>query len=87
MSEWNESAAALHFGQGLADEQVFWIPCLMHAFSNCGQIMRKQLRLTKLFMSGFKTMTNESDAARELWGEVTGQPCPGLAEKSFWSWW
>ncbi len=87
MREWNESAASMNFGQQLIDEQVFWLPCLMHAMSNCGQILRKQLHLTKQFMSGFKTMTNESDAARELWAEVTGKPCPGLAEKSFWSWW
>src|SRR6185369_6105572 len=77
----------MYFGQQLINERLFWIPCFMHAFSNCGTVLRKRLPLVKQFMSGFKRMVNTSEAARKLWFEVCGEPCPGLAEKSFWAWW
>jgi hypothetical protein len=58
----------------------------MHAFSNAGNVLRKSLGPVKKFMSGFKTMVNESSAACEAWTRCTGQSCPGMSEKTFWSW-
>lgn len=87
MKEWNEGVKAVYFGDRLKEESLLWIPCLMHAMSNCGTVLRKKLPLVKQFMSGFKRMTNTSDAARKLWSEICGAACPGLAEKSFWAWW
>jgi hypothetical protein len=87
MREWNSDAAEVLVGIDLQNEKLFWIPCLMHAFSNVGTILRKRLPLAKLFMKGFKRMVNTSDAARKLWFDVCGAVCPGLAEKSFWAWW
>lgn len=87
MNLWNLMATDLFFGDQLDDHQLLFIPCLMHAFSNCGKILRKSLPQVRQFMSGFKTMTNESAAARLLWLEVTGKLCPRLADKSFWAWW
>ncbi len=43
MKEWNTQAQALYFGQDLIDQQVQWLPCLMHAFSNAGTVLRKAL--------------------------------------------
>jgi hypothetical protein len=59
----------------------------MHAASNVGKTLRKQLPAVKSFMSGFKTMSNESEAARLLWAESTGRACKQLSDKSFWHWW
>jgi hypothetical protein len=87
MKDWNAEASDMYHGEELKDETLFWIPCLMHAFSNIGTVLRKRLPLAKQFMKGFKRMVNTSDAARKLWMEVCGSPCPGLAEKSFWAWW
>jgi hypothetical protein len=86
MAEWKAQAEALNFGQDLADQLVQWEPCLMHAFSNGGTKLRKALVPVKLFMSGFKTMVNESSASCDTWTRITGQACPGMSEKTFWSW-
>lgn len=87
MELWNTTATELYDGQQREDEKLMWIACIMHAFSNCGLKLRKQLPLVKHFMSGFKRMVNTSDSSRKLWNNVCGSPCPGLAEKSFWAWW
>ncbi len=86
MAEWKTQAEALNFGQDLADQLVPWEPCLMHAFSNGGTKLRNALVPVKLFMSGFKTMVNESSASCVTWTRITGQACPGMSEKTFWSW-
>jgi hypothetical protein len=86
MKAWNVEADELYFGAELSANQVQWLPCLMHAFSNAGNELRKALVGVKKFMSGFKTMVNESPAACETWTRVTGQACPGMSEKTFWSW-
>ena len=86
MSEWNSEASALYFGQELVDNCVLWLPCLMHAFSNAGTVLRKALVPVKKFMGGFKTMVNESSAGREAFARHTQQSCPGLSEKTFWAW-
>ncbi len=86
MKAWNAEADELYFGTELRANQVKWLPCLMHAFSNAGNELRKALVGVKRFMSGFKTMVNESSAACETWTRVTGQACPGMSEKTFWSW-
>lgn len=102
MTKWNEIARET----GQREEEFLWLPCLMHAASNIGLTLRKQLGnvkvrcvehwfsrssslLTdvKLFMSGFKKMSNESEAARQLWLEKTGKSCKQLSDKSFWRWW
>ncbi len=86
MSEWKVQADALFFGQDLVNQNVQWLPCLMHAFSNSGTALRKALVHVKKFMSGFKTLVNESSAGCELWTRITGQACPGMSEKTFWAW-
>lgn len=83
MTSWNTTAR----DSGAVDEVLLWVPCLMHAASNVGKTLRKQLPAVKSFMSGFKTMSNESEAARLLWAEVTGRACKQLSDKSFWHWW
>jgi hypothetical protein len=58
----------------------------MHAFSNGGTVLRKALVSVKKFMSGFMTMVNESSASCVTWTRMTGQSCPGMSSKTFWSW-
>lgn len=84
---WNTTARQRFYGQRLEDEQLLWIPCLMHAMSNLGTHLRKAFPLVKLFMSGYKKMTNTSETARALWREECQSDCPRLADKSFWKWW
>lgn len=86
MDDWNRIAHNTLTGADLENELLHWIACLMHAMSNCGKVLRKRLPKADLFMSGFKSMVNKSEASRRLWEEVTGIACPGLAEKSFWAW-
>lgn len=86
MKEWKTQTEALYFGQELADHSVPWLPCLMHAFSNGGTVLRKTLIPVKKFMSGYMTMVNESSASCITWARITGQPCPGMSSKTFWSW-
>lgn len=83
IAKWNATARET----GLVDETLLWLPCLMHAASNVGKTLRKQLPAVKNFMSGFKTMSNESEAARLLWADTTGHTCKQLSDKSFWRWW
>ena len=83
MKKWNELAHEM----GQPDETILWVPCLMHAASNVGLTLRKQLPAVKLFMSGYKKMSNESEAARQLWQDKTGEACKHLSDKSFWRWW
>ena len=84
---WNATARALYFGQQLEDETLLWIPCLMHAMSNLGTRLRKAFAPVKSFMSGYKKMSNTSEAARALWKVECKAECPRLADKSFWKWW
>lgn len=86
MHDWNRLARNLYFGQQLDDSTVLWLPCLMHALSNAGTVLRKLLPGVKEFMSGFKEMVNTSSASCIAWTEQTQQPCTGLSEKTFWSW-
>jgi hypothetical protein len=86
MQEWNKLAGNLYFGQDLVDNTVLWLPCLMHALSNAGTVLRKSLPGVKKFMSGFKEMVNTSSASCIAWTEKTQQSCPGLSEKTFRSW-
>lgn len=83
MTKWNEIAR----DTGLDEEEFVWVLCLMHAASNVGLTLRKLLPSVKMFMSGFKRMSNESEAARLLWLEKTGKSCKQLSDKSFWRWW
>lgn len=83
LKQWNDTS----HDAGLSEEALLWIPCVMHAASNVGLTMRMLLAPVKQFMSGFKTMSNESDAARVLWQEKTGRACKQLSDKSFWRWW
>ncbi len=72
MKDWNDTVRSAYVGSQLVNETLFWVPCLMHAFSNCGTVLRKRLPRVKQFMSGFKRMTNTSDAARKLWSDLRG---------------
>jgi hypothetical protein len=83
MRAWNAAVEEIHFGASLKTNKVQWLPCLMHAFSNAGNELRKALVGVKKLMSGFKTMVNESTAACETWTRITGQACPGMSEKTF----
>jgi hypothetical protein len=87
MKEWNSTIGRTCVGQELIQKSILWLPCLMHGFSNCGLVLRKSLPALKLFMSGYKKMSNTSDAARKLWVLVCGQSCQRLADKTFWKWW
>ncbi len=86
MQDWNKLATNLHFGQAAADNTVLWLPCLMHALSNAGTVLRKALPAVKKFMSGFKKMVNTSSASCIAWTDKTQQACTGLSEKTFWAW-
>lgn len=86
-ASWNVTARQRFFGKRLDDEMLLWIPCLMHAMSNLGTRLRKSFPLVKMFMSGYKKMSNTSEAARALWRLECKADCPRLADKSFWKWW
>lgn len=87
MALWNDTAKESLSGNDLMNELLLWVPCVMHAASNCGKVLKKWLPLAKKFLSGFKRMVNTSCTSRELWAEISGAICPSLNEKSFWSWW
>jgi hypothetical protein len=84
--KFNKNARDLGMEDTLLKKQVLWLPCLMHAMSNVGKVVKKHFVTLKNFMSGYKGMVNTSTAARELFKSVCGKPCPGLADKSFWRW-
>lgn len=81
----NQVAGMFRFGAELDEHMLEWLGCLAHAYSNCGTILRKEFPLLKLFMKGFKRMTNTSDAACQIWREQCGEGCPGLTENRWWA--
>jgi hypothetical protein len=54
MAKWNETSQNVFFGEELDSELLLWMPCLMHSFSNSGQVLKKKSTFVKPFMSAFK---------------------------------